>query len=41
MKILKTKLEQLFVTGQDRYINLGLDTVPIKIDVASEMPRLC
>ncbi len=41
LKIIKSKLELLFVPHNERYINLNLDSAPVKIDVISDMPRYC
>jgi hypothetical protein len=41
LKIMKSKLELLFVPHKERYINLSLDSTPIKIEVITEMQRYC
>jgi hypothetical protein len=41
LKFIKSKLELLFVPHNERYINLNLDSVPVKIDVIADMPRYC
>jgi hypothetical protein len=41
LKIMKSKLELLFVPHNERFINLNLDSMPTKIDVIADMPRYC
>jgi len=41
LKNMKQKLDRLFVPLNERYINLNLDSVPVKIDVISDIPSYC
>ena len=41
LKIMKSKLEVLFVPEKDRYTQISIDGPSVKVDVLTELPRLC
>lgn len=41
LKIMKSRLEVLFVPEKDRYTIINVDGATLNFDVLTEMPRLC
>jgi len=41
LKNMKQKLDRLFVAQKERYTNLNLDSVAVRIDVISDIPSYC